>query len=100
MTGVAFDAPLDGRPTWYARAACLGLPLGLFFADDGERTTHAQEVCRRCPVQRECLDYALTNGIRHGVWGGLSAGERRGLRSRSRRRRAEAAFAALRATAG
>lgn len=30
----------------------------------------AKAICARCPVQEDCLDYALTNRIRIGVWGG------------------------------
>ena len=37
----------------------------------------AKAVCRRCPVQIECLTDALAQGDRFGVWGGLSPRERR-----------------------
>lgn len=30
----------------------------------------AIKVCRNCPVQKECRDYALKNKINNGVWGG------------------------------
>ena len=36
-----------------------------------------------CPVRAECLDYALRNSIRHGIWGGLNEEER--ARERCRR---------------
>ena len=41
------------------------------------REAQAKAICRECPVQPECLDYAL--GIRepHGIWGGLTEAERR-----------------------
>ena len=32
-----------------------------------------------CPVQRECLEYAIAIGEMHGIWGGLNETERRGL---------------------
>ena len=44
----------------------------------------AKAVCTLCPVRVQCLDYALRNSIRHGIWGGLNEEER----ARERRRRA------------
>jgi hypothetical protein len=37
----------------------------------------AKAICRRCDVQAECLAYALNTGEDYGVWGGMSADERR-----------------------
>jgi WhiB family redox-sensing transcriptional regulator len=37
-------------------------------------------VCRACVVKAECLEYALVNGEKFGIWGGLSERERRRLR--------------------
>jgi WhiB family redox-sensing transcriptional regulator len=37
-------------------------------------------VCRGCVVRNECLEYALVNGEKFGIWGGLSERERRRLR--------------------
>jgi WhiB family redox-sensing transcriptional regulator len=34
-------------------------------------------------VQGECLDYALDNDERFGIWGGLSERERRRLKRRA-----------------
>jgi Transcription factor WhiB len=51
-----------------------------------------------CPVRQPCLDYAISNRIAYGVWGGLAERERRALRSRrvrsSRRDRDRAILAA------
>jgi hypothetical protein len=41
----------------------------------------ARQVCAACPVRQPCLDYAITNRITHGIWGGLTERERRALRS-------------------
>lgn len=44
----------------------------------------ARKVCHKCPVKVECLEYALDNDERHGIWGGLFTRERDALkRSRS-----------------
>jgi len=37
-------------------------------------------VCRGCVVREDCLEYALANGEKFGIWGGLSERERRRLR--------------------
>jgi WhiB family redox-sensing transcriptional regulator len=80
---------------WLARAACRGMDPELFFPDRGESTEPAKAVCAACPVRAECLDYALTNGERFGVWGGASERERRALRrDRARAARADRGAAA------
>ena len=52
----------------------------LFFPERGASTREAKAVCRACVVQNECLEYALVNGEKFGIWGGLSERERRRLR--------------------
>lgn len=67
-------------PGWMSDAACRGLDAGLFFPNRGESTAPAVAVCRRCPVQAECLAYVVTSRsprILHGVWGGTTERERR-----------------------
>ena len=58
----------------------------------------ARQVCAACPVRQPCLDYAISNRIAYGIWGGLTERERRALRSRwvraSRRDRDRAVLAA------
>ena len=51
-----------------------------FFPARGESVRDAKEVCARCEVRSECLDFALRLKVAHGVWGGLSERERRLLR--------------------
>lgn len=68
------------REPWTARGACRGADTAVFFTEQGEATRPAKEVCAGCPVREECLDYALRNGERHGVWGGTSERERRRMR--------------------
>ena len=55
--------------------------MTLFFPSRGEPAGPARQVCAACPVRQQCLDYAITNRIVHGIWGGLSERERRALRS-------------------
>ncbi len=78
---VQFDLP---DLSWMDDAACIGVDADLFFPVRGESTTEAKEVCRGCVVREQCLDLALANGEKFGIWGGLSERERRPLR-RARR---------------
>jgi len=71
---------------WQDNANCLGVDPDLFFPERGASTREAKEVCKGCVVRNECLEYALMNGEKFGIWGGLSERERRRLR----RQRAQA----------
>lgn len=79
----AGPAPFAAR--WRERAACRGTDLNLFFPGRGETAGPAREICGVCPVRQACLNYALSNAIIHGIWGGLSERERRALRTNYRR---------------
>jgi len=72
------------RPAWHQHGACRGADPNLFFPARGESVKEAKAVCARCPVRAECLEYALTNQEKFGVWGGLSERERRQLRRQRR----------------
>jgi WhiB family redox-sensing transcriptional regulator len=67
-------------PAWQVRAACRGVDPELFFMDRGESTTTAKAICRGCVVRAECLEYAITEKEKFGIWGGLSERERRKIR--------------------
>lgn len=69
-------------PTWQRSANCLGVDPDLFFPERGGSTREAKEVCRGCIVREDCLQYALDNSEKFGIWGGLSERERRRLRRR------------------
>ena len=65
--------------SWKTEARCLGSDPDMWFATDGDGSlvAKAKQVCRSCPVLRECREYAVSNGIRYGVWGGLAERELR-----------------------
>ena len=65
---------------WQDQANCLGVDPDLFFPERGASTREAKEGCKGCIVRGECLEYALANGEKFGIWGGLSERERRRLR--------------------
>ena len=73
---------LDGKQDqgWQTQANCMGVDPDLFFPERGASTREAKEVCKGCVVRGECLEYALANGEKFGIWGGLSERERRRLR--------------------
>jgi WhiB family redox-sensing transcriptional regulator len=75
---------------WRSLGACAGAELDIFYAeetDDGysEATRMAKAICARCVVREACLDSALKDCERIGVWGGMSARERARLIRRLRR---------------
>ena len=65
---------------WKESANCLGGDPDLFFPERGASTREAKEVCRGCIVREDCLEYALLNGEKFGIWGGMSERERRRIR--------------------
>lgn len=71
---------LAGEYDWQDYARCLGIDPDLFFPERGASTREAKEICRGCGVREECLEFALQNGEKFGIWGGLSERERRRLR--------------------
>ena len=70
---------------WRTQALCRDTDPELFFpiGTTGAalvQIEQARAVCRQCPVQADCLDFALTTNQDSGIWGGTSEEERRVLR--------------------
>ncbi len=87
---------------WMLEASCRNWSQNVFYWDSGSRNPMdpeeqrkqkvAKAICRRCPVRRQCLEYALaheqpdpvylgrglsvSNTPAFGVWGGFTAAER------------------------
>lgn len=78
---------------WQEQANCLGVDPDLFFPERGASTREAKAVCAGCEVRVDCLEYALANGEKFGIWGGLSERERRRLRRQRALARRNAATA-------
>lgn len=70
---------IDSTNTWQSLANCAGIEPDLFFPALGGDPECAKAVCRGCLVRQQCLDDALTRDEWSGVWGGLTAVERRRL---------------------
>ncbi|MCY0904936.1 WhiB family transcriptional regulator [Arthrobacter sp. H14-L1] len=73
----------DGELGWQTDALCAQTDPEAFFPEKGGSTRDAKKVCGSCNVQAQCLEYALANDERFGIWGGLSERERRRLRKRA-----------------
>lgn len=90
LVGLALSGPEARAGAWMARGLCHaeGADPEMWYADalhgqgddpseasdprmaeQSKVVREAQMICRRCPVRRECLDYAMTNGEAWGVWG-------------------------------
>ena len=65
---------------WQERALCAQTDPEAFFPEKGGSTREAKRICLGCDVKDECLEYALANDERFGIWGGLSERERRRLK--------------------
>lgn len=72
------DTPLD----WQSDALCAQTDPEAFFPEKGGSTRDAKRICNECDVRGQCLEYALSNDERFGIWGGLSERERRKLKRR------------------
>jgi WhiB family redox-sensing transcriptional regulator len=87
---------------WIEEAECRGLPSDIFFPpelgdDDGTAGYNqddydatygrAKAICNTCAVRVECLQFALDNKERWGVWGGLIPIERLRIERKYRRQR-------------
>ncbi len=71
--------------SWRRDAICRDTDPDLFFpvGTTGAalvQIDQAKAVCRICPVQVDCLQYALITNQDSGIWGGTSEEERRKLR--------------------
>lgn len=87
----AFLSPIP-KDDWRERAGCLGydpewwFPSGKIYSPAD--TAAAVDICDNlCPVRRECLDFAIHNGIGHGIYGGKTPEERDKIKRRRRRQR-------------
>ena len=72
------------------RAACLSVDPEMFFPIGNTdpallQIEEAKAVCRRCEVIGTCLSWAIESRQDEGVWGGLSAEERRALKRHNAR---------------
>jgi WhiB family redox-sensing transcriptional regulator len=80
----AHDGAPAGGESWRLDALCAETDPEAFFPEKGGSTREAKRVCVGCPVRLQCLEFALENDERFGIWGGLSERERRRVRLQRR----------------
>ncbi|WP_345377484.1 WhiB family transcriptional regulator [Frondihabitans cladoniiphilus] len=83
VPGVRRPTEEDSQLAWQADSLCAQTDPEAFFPEKGGSTRDAKKICASCDVKAQCLDYALQNDERFGIWGGLSERERRKLRKRA-----------------
>ncbi|WP_327352000.1 WhiB family transcriptional regulator [Streptomyces sp. NBC_01304] len=76
------DATPTATPSWQEQALCAQTGPEFFFPEPGGSVNEAKQLCLACEGRTACLEYALANDERFGVWGGLSEKERLRLRRR------------------
>ena len=70
---------------WRMLGACRGLDASIFYPDSDDDAEVATQVCQECGVRSACLEYALTQREKAGVWGGATERERRRILRQRRR---------------
>ena len=87
MTLMAEFELIDKSTSWMEKGLCLGMDTELFFPEKGDNAAAegAKAICDKCKVKQTCLNWAMTNEIWHGVWGGLSGNQRYTMAKNSRR---------------
>ena len=75
MSEPIFLAAVGGRRrvgllAWQEQALCAQTDPEAFFPEKGGSTREAKRICVGCEVKGECLEYALGQDERFGIWGG------------------------------
>lgn len=80
---------------WHADAICKTVDSGIFFSEKGEEyiARSAKRVClgdeskgiEACPARERCLNWALDNDEKFGIWGGKSPRQRQNMLAERRR---------------
>ena len=55
---------------WRQDAACIDVDPMLFFPERGQPGEEIRELCFRCPVRLDCLDYSVMTMPKFGWYGG------------------------------
>lgn len=80
---------MNATGTWADSAECSGYDPAIWFPPEIKQRAgqpvpgvppRAAAICARCPVRRDCLEYALRNRVL-GIWGGTTTHDRDRLRN-------------------
>jgi WhiB family redox-sensing transcriptional regulator len=80
ILAMPFETITPPALAWQEQALCAQTGSDFFFPEPGSSVREAKRICGLCTIRSACLDYALDNDERFGVWGGLSEKERLQLR--------------------
>lgn len=69
-----------GDYQWADSALCAQVGGDLWYPEEGCLGNDAKSVCKVCPVSAECLEFALINNEKFGIWGGVSPSKRKLMR--------------------
>lgn len=62
---------------WREDAVCARVDGDFWYPEVGGTNRRAKAMCRSCPVMDTCLQWAFDHNEQWGVFGGMSADERR-----------------------
>lgn len=80
---------IAAQPQWMFDGACRGTDTSLWFptSEKDDVVEEAKDICACCPVIAECLQWAYDTGSSDGIFGGLTATERKSAKRNAQRRR-------------
>lgn len=64
---------------WQLEANCDETNTDLFFSELKSKVEKAKALCGTCKVADKCLQFAVDNEIEFGIFGGVTASERKTL---------------------
>jgi hypothetical protein len=67
---------INMNESWRKDTVCSKTKTIDWFSDEKDQVKMAKEACRKCPVADKCLEFAVRNKERFGVWGGFTPRER------------------------
>lgn len=67
------DPPCAGQTDVFYPSVDEGVEQGTV----KQQSDEAKAVCEDCPFKTECLETAVANGERFGIWGGVNFGNQR-----------------------
>ena len=71
-------------PPWKMQGNCNDADVNIFFPEShsSENTAKARAICEECIVSQECLNHAINNLEKHGIWAGTTPTQRRRVRAK------------------
>jgi hypothetical protein len=65
---------------WQRDALCSQTDPEVFFPEQLRNGSDAKQICKMCPVKKNCYDYAVGNEEKSGIWGGVDFTIRKTIR--------------------